>query len=169
MLSNWCVYWLLTLDITANCARASRMVNQTPMSWQRWATGRRVSHTNLCASNRISIQLLSSAKSGASGKAATKMVMKPNWRTWKLCKNLKFKFRLKTSCIGWNAFHWNSIYPFRGTLQKAPHFLWARNLLPILAFCQCFCSLRSSIGEWGFSLSCRQSGLWLLWIILTNR
>ena len=31
----------------------------------------------------ISIQLLRSAKKGARGKAATKMVMKPNWRTEK--------------------------------------------------------------------------------------
>ena len=44
-------------------------------------TAHLVSHTNFCASNLISTQLLRRAKRGARGKAATKMVMKPNWRT----------------------------------------------------------------------------------------
>lgn len=72
---------LLTLLMTDSCASTCRMSNHTPMSSARSATGLRVSHTNLCASKRISIQLLSRAKSGARGKAHTKMVMKPNWRT----------------------------------------------------------------------------------------
>lgn len=67
--------------MTAKCAMKSKMVNQMPMFCARSDTARRVSHTNFCASSRISTQLLSSAKSGAKGKAATKMVMKPNWRT----------------------------------------------------------------------------------------
>lgn len=57
------------------------MWNQMPMSWARSATGRRYSHTNLRASRRISTQLLSRAKSGASGQAATKMVTNPNCST----------------------------------------------------------------------------------------
>ena len=71
----------LTLLITASCAKASRMVNHTPMSRHLSPTGLRVSQTNLCASKRISIQLLRRANKGARGKAATKMVIKPNWRT----------------------------------------------------------------------------------------
>lgn len=69
--------------MTDRCDRASRMLNHTPMFWARSATGRRYSHTNLCASRRISAQLLRRAKSGARGNAATKMVIKPNWRTAK--------------------------------------------------------------------------------------
>lgn len=57
------------------------MFNHTPIFWARSATGRWYSHTNLCASRRISTQLLSRAKSGARGNAATKMVMNPNWST----------------------------------------------------------------------------------------
>jgi len=49
-----------------------------PMSWARSATGRCSTLTNLKASNLISIMLLSQANNGASGKAATKIVMKPN-------------------------------------------------------------------------------------------
>ncbi|TNN82804.1 hypothetical protein EYF80_007046 [Liparis tanakae] len=59
--------------MTDRCDRASRMLNQTPMFWARSATGRRYSHVNLCASRRISTQLLRRAKSGARGNAATKM------------------------------------------------------------------------------------------------
>lgn len=59
----------------------ARMGNQMPTSCARSATGRRRSRTNLRASRRISTQLLSSAKSGASGHAATKMVTKPNCST----------------------------------------------------------------------------------------
>ena len=40
-----------------------------------------VSQTNFWASSLISTQLLRRAKRGASGKAATKIVMNPNWRT----------------------------------------------------------------------------------------
>lgn len=71
----------LTLLMTARCVRPARMWNQMPMSWARSATGRRYSHTNLRASRRISTQLLSRAKSGASGQAATKMVTNPNCST----------------------------------------------------------------------------------------
>ena len=45
------------------------------------ATALLVSQTNFLASSLISTQLLRRANRGASGKAATKMVMKPNWRT----------------------------------------------------------------------------------------
>lgn len=72
---------LLTLLITAKWVMTSRMLNQIPMPWARSATCRRYSQTNFWASNRISTQLLSNAKSGAKGQAATKMVMKPNCRT----------------------------------------------------------------------------------------
>lgn len=72
---------MLTLLMTARCVRPARMWNQMPMSWARSATGRRYSHTNLRASRRISTQLLSRAKSGASGQAATKMVTNPNCST----------------------------------------------------------------------------------------
>ena len=43
--------------------------------------GRRRTLTYLCASSLISIQLLSSANRGASGKAATKIVTNPYWMT----------------------------------------------------------------------------------------
>lgn len=45
------------------------------------ATGLRSSVTNFLASSRISMMLLSRAKSGASGKDATNNVTKPNWMT----------------------------------------------------------------------------------------
>lgn len=45
------------------------------------ATGLRNSATNFLASSRISMMLLSNAKSGASGKDATNNVTKPNWMT----------------------------------------------------------------------------------------
>jgi len=70
-----------TLLMTASWASESRILNQTPMSWQRSATGRRVSQTNLWASRRTSNQLLSRANRGASGNAATNIVMKPNCNT----------------------------------------------------------------------------------------
>ena len=53
------------------------MIN-IPISWERSATGRRSTLINLKASNLISMMLFSQANNGASGKAATKMVMKPN-------------------------------------------------------------------------------------------
>ena len=57
------------------------MIHDLPISWARSATGRRSTLTNLKASNLISMMLLSQANNGASGKAATKMVMKPNCMT----------------------------------------------------------------------------------------
>lgn len=53
----------------------------TPMSFARAATGLRISATNFFASRRISIMLLSRAKSGANGNDATNSVTKPNWIT----------------------------------------------------------------------------------------
>ena len=76
--SNWIK---LTLVITANCANMSNILHQIPMFSARSATALRVSQINFCASNRISTQLLSRAKKGARGKAATKIVMKPNCST----------------------------------------------------------------------------------------
>ena len=80
---KWFYSFLLTLLMTASLASISRILNQIPMFSARSATARRVSHTNFFASSRISTQLLSRANSGARGKAATKMVMKPNWSTEK--------------------------------------------------------------------------------------
>lgn len=51
------------------------------MSFARAATGLRSSATNFFASRRISIMLLSRAKSGANGNDATNSVTKPNWIT----------------------------------------------------------------------------------------
>lgn len=45
------------------------------------ATGRLSSVTNFLASSRISMMLLSKAKSGANGKDATNSVTNPNWMT----------------------------------------------------------------------------------------
>lgn len=53
----------------------------TPMSFARAATGLRSSATNFLASRRISMMLLSRAKSGANGNDATNRVTKPNWIT----------------------------------------------------------------------------------------
>lgn len=50
------------------------------------ATGLRNSVTNFLASSRISMMLLSRAKSGARGKDATNNVTKPNWMTGKRSK-----------------------------------------------------------------------------------
>ena len=52
-----------------------------PISCALSATGRRSTLTNLNASSLISMTLLSQANNGASGKAATKIVMKPNCMT----------------------------------------------------------------------------------------
>ena len=57
------------------------MLYNIPISCARSATGRRSTLTNLKASNLISTMLLSQANNGASGKAATKIVMKPNCMT----------------------------------------------------------------------------------------
>ena len=72
---------ILTFVITANWANMSSILNQIPIFSALSATARLVAQINFWASNRISNQLLRRAKNGASGKAATKMVMKPNWRT----------------------------------------------------------------------------------------
>lgn len=53
----------------------------SPMSLVFFGTSRRSKVTILMASSRISMMLLMSANSGASGKAATKMVVKLNWIT----------------------------------------------------------------------------------------
>lgn len=81
----------ITLLMTASCASASRILNQTPISWALSATGRRVSHTNLWASSRISTQLFSRANRGASGKAATNIVIKPNCSTASKFSNFKWR------------------------------------------------------------------------------
>lgn len=86
---------VLTLLITAILATLSKISNQIPMSWARSAIGRLTSHTNLSESIRISKMLLASAKKGAKGNAATKIVMKPNWRTLgvkKKCELTKIHF-----------------------------------------------------------------------------
>ena len=63
-----------------------------------------VSQTSLLASNRISIQLFSKANNGARGKAATKIVMKPNCST----KFWRIKFRHQMFIL---------LYPFLDILQ----------------------------------------------------
>lgn len=60
---------------------AMTLPQHSPMSLALAATGRRSSVTNFLASSRISMMLFSRAKSGASGKLATKSVTKPNWMT----------------------------------------------------------------------------------------
>jgi hypothetical protein len=52
-----------------------------PMSFALAAMGRLTSVTNFLASRRISMMLLSRAKSGAKGKEATNRVTMPNWMT----------------------------------------------------------------------------------------
>ncbi|KAH3736773.1 hypothetical protein DPMN_043346 [Dreissena polymorpha] len=52
-----------------------------PISCDRRARGRFHCVTNLYASRRISMMLLSRAKNGARGKAATNMVTNPYWIT----------------------------------------------------------------------------------------
>ena len=70
-----------TLLMTANWASISRILNQIPIFSALSATALLVSQTNFWASSLISTQLFSKAKRGARGKAATNIVMKPNWRT----------------------------------------------------------------------------------------
>ena len=86
MISHCTNYWstttiatVLTLLMTAIFAIADNILNQIPMSCALCATGRRKSHTILSESMRISKMLLARAKNGARGKAATKIVTKPNW------------------------------------------------------------------------------------------
>ena len=69
------------------------------MSWERSATGRRSTLTNLKASNLISTMLLSQANNGASGKAATKIVMKPNCMTENVYMHVNTTF--KTINLRW--------------------------------------------------------------------
>ena len=104
---NVLVTWL-TLVMTANWANISKILNQMPIFSARSATALRVSQTNFWASRRISTQLLSSAKKGARGKAATKMVMKPN------CNTATRKNRIK---YAWNAL-FNNLEKIMSLIKK---------------------------------------------------
>ena len=73
----------LTLLMTAIWAIISIIVNQIPIFSALSATALLVSQTNFWASSLISTQLFRRAKSGARGKAATNIVINPNWRTEK--------------------------------------------------------------------------------------
>ena len=72
---------------TANQLIERRIPNQIPIPWARSAIGRRKFTAKLIASIRSSRMLLMSANKGASGKAATNIVTKPNWITKKYLKN----------------------------------------------------------------------------------
>ena len=76
----------LTFEITAILATASNILNQIPKSCARCAIGLLFSQSIIVESIRISKMLFARAKNGANGKAATKMVMKPNWITEKRTK-----------------------------------------------------------------------------------
>ena len=102
--------------MTANWASISRILNQIPIFSALSATALRVSQTNFWASSRISTQLLRRAKSGARGKAATKIVMNPNWRTEKLSV-LSF-ISSKTN-----------VYPFPSILGRVLRFRQVCNLV----------------------------------------
>ena len=98
MISHCTNYWstttiatVLTLLMTAIFAIADNILNQIPMSCALCATGRRKSHTILSESMRISKMLLARAKNGARGKAATKIVTKPNWMTGKKISEKKLR------------------------------------------------------------------------------
>ncbi len=91
----------------------SRILNQIPMFSALSATALRVSQTNFCASSLISTQLLRRAKKGASGKAATKMVIKPNWRTAQEKKGSPLKKKVSAPVAG-------PTYPSRDILEKVP-------------------------------------------------
>ena len=69
------------LTHTATQLIVRRIKNQTPIPSARSATGLRKFTKKLIASIRSSTTLLMSAKNGASGKAATNIVTKPNWIT----------------------------------------------------------------------------------------
>lgn len=73
-----------------------KLMFNSPISLAWEGRGRRHWVTNLYASKRISMTLFSSAKRGARGKAATKMVVKPNCRTVK--KNIKTQAIRSHSC-----------------------------------------------------------------------
>ena len=119
----------LTFAVTDMCDRISKMFNHTPIFWARSATGRWYSHTNLCASRRISTQLLRRAKSGARGHAATKMVMNPNWSTaeQRHCFNVCQRTRCRNASLASILIH----YPSPGILQTGLHTSPAGSLLPI--------------------------------------
>lgn len=120
----------LTFAMTDMCDRISKMFNHTPMFWARSATGRWYSHTNLCASRRISTQLLRRAKSGARGNAATKMVMKPNWRTAEAWQRFNLRYKTSACMLGLTIIiiiH----YPSPGIPQTGLHTAPAGSLLPI--------------------------------------
>lgn len=87
-----------------------RIPYQAPMSSTRSASGRRDWVTILYASSRISAMLFSSAKSGASGKAATNSVTKPYWTTEK-----KRAMSSHSDEIGDS-----NPYSFQGTRRTAP-------------------------------------------------
>ena len=154
--------------MTAIFATAAKILNQIPMSWARCATGRRRSFTILSESMRISKMLLASAKKGAKGKAATKIVMKPNWITvdWKFLALLNcMKTRLIVTVIHttqlerrWKkaanqkaAFHLSDeTYPFPGILQTSLRFPVNRNLIPseVWPHCQSLPVFASSCTFW---------------------
>ena len=83
----------LTLEMTAIFATASNILNQMPKSCARSAIGLLVSQISLFESIRISKMLFARAKNGANGKAATKMVIKPNWITK---KRIKIRIRINS-------------------------------------------------------------------------
>ena len=73
----------LTFVTTASLDTAYRIWYHIPISCDRVAVGRCSCVTNLLASERISMTLFSKANTGARGKAATKIVTKPNCNTGK--------------------------------------------------------------------------------------
>ena len=116
---NWkCI----TLLITASCANISIILNQIPIFSALSATALLVSQTNFWASSLISTQLLSRAKRGARGKAATKMVINPNWRTEK--NNQGFVLILLVA----------KSYSFQDTPGIIHHFQLIWSLLPFVFF-----------------------------------
>lgn len=113
--------------MTERWDKASNMLNQTPMFCARSATGRRYSHTNLWASRRISTQLFRRAKSGARGNAATKIVMKPNWRTG----GQEDSFTRNSFSLNWiQEEQVLSSHPFPDILQTGLHMVPACSLPP---------------------------------------
>ena len=100
----------LTLLMTARWAINSMILNQMPMFSALSATARRVSQTNFWASSLISTQLLMRAKRGARGKAATKIVMKPNWSTReiKIISELITLTTYNDKCLPISRYSWKS-------------------------------------------------------------
>lgn len=116
--------------MTDMCDRISKMLNHTPIFWARSATGRWYSHTNLCASRRISTQLLRRAKSGARGNAATKMVMNPNWRTAEQQQRFNICHKICYMRVSLAIIILIIHYPSPGILQTGLHTSPAGSLLP---------------------------------------